>query len=366
MDLLFKSRKMELNIERYVSETPRFNKHILFWMLYVSFFAILYGSFNDDYLMQLQLQLLFLPEKMVATYVVIYLLMPKFLLQRKYASFFLWLLIVLLISGFIHWASAIYIEKPFFFPNEDWGDVGLFYIGKIIKSVTYIYPVVAIAVVIKLFKRWFAYQQTTQHLKQEKLEAELKFLKAQIHPHFLFNTLNNLYALTLKKSDAAPDVVLRLSDLLNYMLYECNATWVELKKEVELLENYIELERIRYDHRLDITYSIRGDIGSKLIAPMLILPFVENSFKHGVSEETHNAWVSIDIIIDDHEMVLKVDNSKSNFKAEDEQDYRAGIGLNNVKRRLELLYPDNHELKTIESEETYLIILRLNFDAPIK
>ena len=94
-------------------------------------------------------------------------------------------------------------------------------------------------------------------MKQEKLQAELKFLKAQIHPHFLFNTLNNLYALTLKKSDSAPDVVLKLSDLLNYMLYECNATWVQLKKEIELLENYLVLEKIRYGGRLDIIYNFR-------------------------------------------------------------------------------------------------------------
>lgn len=357
---------MELNLERYVSETPRVNKHVLFWMIYVSFFAILYGSFNEDYLRQLQLQLLFLPEKMVATYVVIYFLMPRLLLQGKYAKFFIWLVIVLLASGFIHWASALYIEKPIFYPDEDWGGVGLWYFGKIVKSVTYIYPVVAIAVVIKLFKRWFAYQQTAQHLKEEKLHAELKFLKAQIHPHFLFNTLNNLYALTLKKSESAPDVVLRLSDLLNYMLYECNATWVHLKKEVELLGNYIELEKIRYGSRLDIVYKIRGDLDDKMIAPMLILPFVENSFKHGVSEETHGAWVSIDITVANDEMVLKVDNSKSNFRSEDAQDYRAGIGLNNVKRRLELLYPNNHELKTIESDDTYLIVLKLNLDVPVK
>lgn len=363
MDLVFKSRRMELNLERYVSETPRLNKHVLFWMLYVSFFAILYGSFNDDYLRQLQMQLLHLPEKMIATYVVIYLLMPRFLLQRKYASFFVGLFAVLFATGFTQWATTLYIEKPIFYPNDNW-DVGLWHIGKIVKSITYVYPVVAIAVVVKLFKRWFAYQQTTQHLKQEKLEAELKFLKAQIHPHFLFNTLNNLYALTLKKSDAAPDVVLRLSDLLNYMLYECNATWVDLKKEIELLENYIELEKIRYSNRLDIIYTLRGDPGNKMIAPMLILPFVENSFKHGVSEETHGAWVSIDLTINGNEMVLKVDNSKTNLKAHDEHDYRAGIGLKNVIRRLELLYPNNHELKTIESDDTYLIILSLNLDIP--
>ena len=352
---------MELNIERYISHTPRVTKHVLFWLAYISFFGVLYGSFNEDYLRQTQLQLLFLPEKLVATYVVIYFLMPRFLLRQRYMLFFVLLFVVFLIAGFVHWAMAIYVEIPLFYPGEYWGE--LWYWPKIFKSITAIYPVVAIAVVIKLFKRWFLYQQAAQHLNQEKLEAELKFLKAQIHPHFLFNTLNNLYALTLKKSDDAPDVVLRLSDLLNYMLYECNSTWVALQKEIELLENYIALEKIRYGQRLDIIYNVRGEVGAKKIAPMVILPFVENSFKHGVSEETHNAWVSIDITLEGSTLTLKVDNSKSALRADDQQEYRAGIGLKNVKRRLELLYRESHELRTIETDESYLIVLTLDLDA---
>lgn len=353
---------MELNVEQYFSLTPRVTKHVLFWLAYVAFFTTLYGSFNDDYLRQLEMQLLYLPEKMIATYVVIYLLMPHYLLKKRYTPFFLWLIFILGLSGFVHWATVIYVEQPLFYPGEDW-DVSIFHWGKIIKSVTYIYPVVAIAVVIKIFKRWYVYQQAAQQLVHEKLEAELKFLKAQIHPHFLFNTLNNLYALTLKKSDDAPDVVLRLSDLLNYMLYECNANWVPLNKEIEVLENYLSLEKIRYGERLDIIYNLKGEHSSKVIAPMLILPFVENSFKHGASEETQNAWVDIDITIKDNEMTLKVDNSKSNLKAEDIRSYKEGIGLKNVQRRLELLYPQRHELRLLDSETSYLVILKLDLNS---
>lgn len=352
---------MNLKIESYIDRTPRVTKHILFWMIYTSFFTILYGSFEEDYSKRLGIQLLYLPELMVSTYIVIYFFVPRFLLQRKYAAFFGLLVGYLLLAGFVHWATALYLEEPLFWADDPW-EAELWYPAKIIKSITYIYPVIAIAVVIKLFKRWYGYQQAAQQLKQEKLEAELKFLKAQIHPHFLFNTLNNLYALTLKKSESAPDVVLRLSDLLNYMLYECNAKWVQLKQEVGLLENYIALEKIRYGSRLDIQFNLHGDVDSQMIAPMLILPFVENSFKHGVSEEINDAWVTIDLILEGSKMTLKVDNSKSNLKSEDELDYRAGIGLTNVKRRLELLYNANHNLQTIETDDSYLIILKLNLE----
>jgi sensor histidine kinase YesM len=224
------------------------------------------------------------------------------------------------------------------------------------------YPVVVLGTLIKFFKIWYKNQQRSQKLEQDKLQAELKFLKAQIHPHFLFNTLNNLYALTLKKSERAPEIVLKLSDLLNYMLYECNSELVPLKKEIELVENYVALEKLRYGDRLDASISVKVENPDLKITPMLILPFVENSFKHCVSGETENAWVSIDITLKKNQLTIKVDNSKSNTDNKDEQKYREGIGLKNVKRRLELLYEGVYELKILDTEESYLVVLRLDFN----
>lgn len=350
-----------MELDKYNSGVPRVLKHILFWVGYVLFFSILYGSFKEDYAVQFQLQLIFLPEKIAVTYFTLYYLMPRYLLSGRYTPFFALLGGVMLVFGFVHWVMVIYVEHPIYFPEEDW-NLTLLHPAKIIKSVTYIYPVVAIAVVIKFIKHWFRNQQTTQRLTQDKLEAELKFLKAQIHPHFLFNTLNNLYALTLKKSDHAPEMVLKLSDLLNYMLYECNADRVPLKKEIELLENYLSLEKIRYGKRLDLSFNVKGDISGKFIAPMLILPFVENSFKHGVSGETKDAWVGIDLNVKGDQMTLKVENSKSDNGAKDERNYKEGIGLKNVKRRLELLYSANYDLKTFDTDETYLIVLKLGIN----
>ncbi len=351
---------MRVQFEHLDNKLPRVWKHILFWVIYVLFFGLLWGSFDDAYGREISAQLLMLPPKLVATYVTLYVLLPKFLLKEQYLGFFIYLALLLLLSGFFHWVMAIYLEQPIFHPNDYWGTI--WYPAKILKNMTGIYPVVAIAVVVKLMKIWYKDQRATQQLAKEKLEAELKFLKAQIHPHFLFNTLNNLYALTLKKSNNAPEVVLKLSDLLNYMLYECNAPKVPIGKEIELVKNYISLERIRYDNRLEISLNITGELESKEIAPMLILPFVENSFKHGVSGEIDQAWVSIDISLKDSLMTLKVENSKSTNGAKDEHDYKEGIGLKNVKRRLDLLYPNRYEFKTFDTEDAYMVVLKLSLD----
>lgn len=353
---------MQEKIIVYYNKTPRIAKHLLFWLVFVTFFAVLYGSFNEDYFLQFKLQLLYLPEKLFATYITLYILLPRYLLKEKYLLFFSWALIILLVAGLIHWLTACYIERPLYYPYEDWG--GFWQPAKILKSATYIYPVVVLATLIKFFKHWYKYQQATQNLIKDKLRAELKFLRAQVHPHFLFNTLNNLYALALKKSDKAPEVVLKLSDLLNYMLYECNTDEVPLTKEMDLIKNYIALEKLRYGERLDVSLSIKGDVSGKVISPLLLLPFIENSFKHGVSGETEEAWVSIDLHLKDHLLTLKVDNSKSSLPTKDERNYREGIGLQNVKRRLELLYEGDYELKILDTEESYLVVLKLELNAP--
>lgn len=351
---------MQDKLTQYYKRIPRVTKHLLFWLVFVAFYTLLYGSFNEDYLFQLKMQLIYLPEKLIATYITLYWLLPRFLLKEKYLTFFSLLLVLLLLSGILHWAVTIYIEIPLYYPEE--GSIRFWYPNKILKSATYIYPVVVLATLIKFFKHWYNYQAATQILAQEKLQAELKFLRAQVHPHFLFNTLNNLYALTLKKSDSAPTIVLKLSDLLNYMLYECNTDRVPLSKEIELLENYLSLEKLRYGDHLDIVFNVKGEVDQHVIAPMLILPFVENSFKHGVSGETDEAWVSIDLKIKDGLMTLKVDNSKSGLETKDEQQYKEGIGLNNVKRRLELLYPDRYDLKIMDTDESYLVVLKLEIE----
>lgn len=189
---------------------------------------------------------------------------------------------------------------------------------------------------------------------------ELSLLKAQIHPHFLFNTLNNLYALTMSKADEAPGVVLGLSSILRYILYECNTLKVDLKKEMDMIATYISLEQTRYEHRLEVNINIDGDLSDKQIAPLLILPLVENAFKHGVSKLVNDAFINIEAKVKGNKFIFKISNNKPEETKKDLDSSKYGnIGLLNIQRRLNILYPKKHHLKITTDEEIFLVVMEL-------
>jgi two-component system LytT family sensor kinase len=332
----------------------RLFQHAFFWVAHVVFYATLYGSFAENYEQTFLEELIFLPVKMVFTYFVLYYLLPTFILTNRYGGFLTVFVLSSFVAGIIQRYIAFQIDYPLYYP-EALNDP-FFYLPKIIKTFVGIYPVVFTAATIKLLKYWYANRQAQQVLTQEKLQAELKFLKTQIHPHFLFNTLNNLYALTLKKSDRAPETVLKLSELINYMLYECVTDEVSLEKEIKFIRNYIDIEKMRYGDKLDVDIRITGDIGNRKIAPLILLPFVENSFKHGASEELQQSWVRLQLDVSEKLITILVENSKA---YPGERERMEGIGIQNVRRRLDLLYPGRHELKIINGEETFLVILTI-------
>ena len=352
----------KVRLEDVLFKPPRILWHLVFWFVFISFFALVYGSFDENYGKQYLILTNDALIQMPAVYFTIYFLMPRFLLKERYIAFVVYLVLVILVFSALIWCNYVVIQYPIF-----WSDVKhepqLLNYSKMLKNTTNIYPVLVLAIVIKWFKYWYKDQKANQLLVEEKLKAELNFLKAQVHPHFLFNTLNNLYALTLKKSKDAPGVVLKLSDLLNYMLYECTADQVLIDKEIKLLKDYISLEKIRYGGRLNISFNVLGQSAGKSVAPLMLLPFVENSFKHGVSEEMHEAWVSIDLELKDGSLTLKVENSKSKDEAKEDQfNYKQGIGLKNVRRRLELLYPEKHSLEVHDSVDSYLVVLTVDLN----
>jgi len=253
---------------------------------YLTFFTLQSSIASNDYLNTFLSYFILLPPQILAVYTTTYFLIPKFLLTKKHLKFFVLLLVSAIIYVALYRVIIYYVLAPLLYTPKSYKlvkEAGLFYPYYSLYSLFSIYSVVALASFIKILKQWFQNQQLTQQLEKEKLEAELKFLKAQINPHFLFNTLNNLYALTLKKSNKAPEIVLKLSSLLDYMLYECNAPFVSLDKEIQLIKNYISLEKLRYGNRLKIDFTVEGNTSEKQIAPMLILPLVENCFKHGAS-----------------------------------------------------------------------------------
>jgi sensor histidine kinase YesM len=236
----------------------------------------------------------------------------------------------------------------------------LFYGPPIARSTTDIYFVTVgilfvpiIATSIKILKHWYVEQQKSLQLIQEKTSAELEQLKGQINPHFLFNTLNSLYALALKKSDQTPAALLKLSGILDYLLYECKAETVSLDKEIKLLKDYIELEKLRYGDRLDLRFKVRDSNTPLQIPPMLLLPFVENGFKHGASQKRENVWIIILLKAEKGRIYFSMQNSAPERNESQKQNR---IGIANVRKRLDLLFDDQYNL-TIESADLFSVKL---------
>ncbi|MCI4670017.1 MAG: histidine kinase [Bacteroidia bacterium] len=335
--------------------------HLAFWVAYVGFQA--FFTYTDNGVLftpfeALLVELLLITPKLLSVYFTLYFLIPRYFLKGVYWLFAIGVFFILMASGILNRVLVMFVFYPIKFPDLPLESFWKF--SRVIEYGLDILGVLLLASIIKIFKYWYEEQQNARSMIQEKLEAELKFLKGQIHPHFLFNTLNNLYALTLKKSDDAPEVVLRLSGMMDYMLYDASAPYVVLEQEIESLHNYISLERIRYGKELDIRFEVEGDISQVKIAPLLLQPFVENSFKHGVSESIEEKWIHIDVKVIEGVLYFKVENSKiPEEKKDDAKRVSGGIGLKNVRRRLQLLYQGQYTLDTEEKSRSFEVNLRL-------
>lgn len=343
----------------FTSTTSRIAFHILFWLCYIGFFTLL--SSEDEYKLTeaFYAELLRLPVKLAVVYTTLYWLIPSFLLQKQYWKFTTSLLLLLLVAGFGQRLITYYLIYPMRYDGQliPYGD--LFHAYRIIKGILDINSVVILTASIKILTYWYKTEKNSEALAKQKLEAELNFLKGQIHPHFLFNTLNNLYSLTLKKSDTAPQVVLKLSGLVNYMLYHASERKVALSQEIESIQDYLALESLRYGEELDLSFTISGSISHVQIAPLVLLPFIENSFKHGVSEEIQGRWINIQLDLSDSVLSFQVANSKDQIATTPTALSEGGIGLRNVKRRLELQYPDKHTLDIEDKGSSFHVALVL-------
>ncbi len=333
--------------------------HVVFWVVYYIIKVFLVEFFRPNIWEVALAELIHLPLKMVALYTLIYLLIPRLLLRKRYVQFTLALLLSILVVAFLRRVSDILLVYDITMMYED--NTTLWDVRSMLRNLIFIYPVVGLGATFYFIKEWYLNYWQTQKLKKEKLEAELNMLKAQVHPHFLFNTINNIYSLALDRSSQTADALLRLSDLLHYMLYECNRARQPLEREVEMMKSYIDLEKLRYGNRLDLQMHMDDIPKHVKIAPLLLIPFVENCFKHGVSESIDQSWMSIDLRLTDHQMTLKIDNSKAE-EAKVHGDHKNGIGLNNVRRRLSLEYPELHQLEIIDQKDAFFVKLQVTLD----
>jgi two-component system LytT family sensor kinase len=226
-----------------------------------------------------------------------------------------------------------------------------------------VYLPVFLVVSIKLLKERFEEKSRRELLEKEKIAAELNFMKAQIHPHFLFNTLNNLYVLTLQKSEKASDVVLKLSEMLDYMLYRCNENRVTIAQEIQLIQNYIDLEQLRYGDRLELDFNKNIDKQQSQIAPLILVSLIENAFKHGASGAVAIPKIKIEIEVKNEHLLFSIYNTKPTEAQKDTTNFKKGIGLVNTKSQLQLIYPNKHTIEIIEDKASYNVKLQINLKA---
>ena len=216
----------------------------------------------------------------------------------------------------------------------------------------------AISTAIKITNEWFKAEKQKKEMENEKLFAELAFLKSQVNPHFLFNILNNICSLARKKSDDTENAIIQLSRIMRYMLYDSKDEKVSLEKELEYLQNYIDLQRLRLSDSVIINFTIEGNIEGKMIEPMLLIPFVENAFKHGISYLDESS-IDIRLKIDNSNLQFRVENNRIK-KNDDPIQQESGIGLKNVLRRLDLLYPGTHKINIEETTTKYIVNLDIS------
>jgi two-component system, LytTR family, sensor kinase len=343
------------------SDIPFFKRyrvviHITFWLALLIYEGLVWGIVDGEYVRRLTFSAVELPIKITATYFTLYFLIDRFLIQRKYGVFLVGLIASMAFFGLLWRLISYHTLYPIFYPNGN--QVPMLYLPKLLIGIFSIYSITAIVASFHIGKLWHLHQQRSQRLEKEKVESELQLLKSQINPHFLFNTLNNLYVLTLNQSKAAPEVVHKLSELMSYLLYDSNQPEVSLEKELQYIDNYILLEKLRYESRLDVSLNIYNNIQGVSIAPLIILPFVENCFKHGARNQHFNAWIRIDVSIHEHVAVFKIENSKS-AEVDDKPKEVSGFGQSNVKKRLELIYPNRYDLQIMDETDSYLVILKI-------
>ena len=341
----------------------RWLSHVIFWVLLLFSYSLAMINGYDSFYKSFNRNLILLIPQVLASYFIIYYLNPKYLYQKKYILFG-----VLFVLGtyvfsilarvlLVHIIEELYREPPF--RKESIYEIATD-LKKLYKDFFYrVYLPVFLVVSIKLVKERFEEKNRQEILQKEKVTAELNFMKAQIHPHFLFNTLNNLYVLTLQKSDKASETVLKLSEMLDYMLYKCNSNSVTIAEEIQLIKNYINLEQLRYGDRLNVIFNLDVDFDQTQIAPLILVSLIENAFKHGASGTVKTPKIAIEFQVKNNVLQFSIYNTKPTQVQKDETNFKKGIGLQNIKNQLSLIYPDKHVFEIKETKESYLVDLTI-------
>ncbi len=329
--------------------------HIIFWCSYFIINVIRWGSYFNDYWYSIKSNLVEFPLHILIVYFNIYYLFPNYIIKKKYKRYFIYLFLSLICSYLLRTAFNYLLVSENIWPEAEGVQEAFTFNHLLAVMIGEIY-VITFVLTIKLIIAWLYEKNRVESLQEVQLKTELQFLKAQIQPHFFFNTLNNLYALTLTNSKLAPEVVLKLSEIMEYILYDAKESKIRLLKEINYIQNYIDLEKLRFGNKVNISFNFQGDLESDYVPPLLFLPFIENCFKHG-TRENNNLLIEISFKkTANRKLIFSVVNNFNKFSF---QNTKHGIGNKNIKRRLELLFKDNYTLLMKKENEKYFVNLTL-------
>ena len=330
--------------------------HIVFWCIYLSFnfYQINFWQQQNGY--DWTRALTFMGTQFVFTFSVAYLnyflFLPRFLAHKKLSKY----LLEFIIPFAAMVALRVYLQRIM---SVDSPRIDYYMSNMYVVQVAVVLLFITIFVgMLRFAVAWFELEAKKKEMENEKLMAELNFLKAQINPHFLFNTLNNLYYLAYSKSENTTEVIAKLSQMMRYMIYESNHPKVKLSKEIEYMQSYISLEKMRLNEQVPISFEVKGDTENVWIAPLILITFLENAFKHGISTSNPKARIEVSLVLEGKQCIYSVRNSKGQKSTNE----KSGIGLQNVKRRLELSYAEKHQLTIDDKPDEYNVQLHLNLN----
>ncbi|MDF1698056.1 MAG: histidine kinase [Saprospiraceae bacterium] len=319
-------------------------------------FEAIYGN---DLNRQIVVKLFFLPTQILTSYFAAYVLAP-FLTKKKFVKFLIafvvgtYIFCVLARFAVVYGLETVLKSSQ---PKDSIVDI-LTNQGAIFgQYILQIYVTPLFFIILKYSKDAFVTKRKFELIQAEKMVTELNFLKSQVHPHFLFNTLNNIYVLILKQDIRTTETVRKLADMMEYMVASSDQSLVAIEKEIELIQNYIDLEKLRYGDRLELTFNYDPKVLGCKIAPLMLLSFVENAFKHGVSGDIDDPKVTIALKSKDSHIKFYIYNTKNVIQQSDEKSYKKGIGVSNVKRQLDLIYGKTYHLEINEMEDSYEVNL---------
>lgn len=325
--------KPELLIDHLFKK--RWPLHAFFWTVIVFMYVLFFGRQSSNYPQTMLLVSLLMPITIGASYFLNYRLVPRYLLKAHYKKFIVYFIYTILASVYVEMLIVIFIFISLAdvkVGNMTPASIDIFFL------LLALLMAVLLAGAIKLFKHWIESKERNQKLIKEKAEAELKFLKTQLNPHFLFNTLNNLYFLATEKSEKAPTAILALSEILDYVLHSGKRTLVSLEEELKQVENYIALELLRYQDRVDIKTKIIPNGRAVQLPPMVVISLVENAFKHGVEPNAGKSTIALIVEVKDKQLEIQVINSCG------KKGNERGIGMDNLRTQLDLLYGSTYSL----------------------